>query len=290
MRSSSAISARNHIPRAATSTPKRAFDRAGESDRIGDRAVAGGPRRQLRAPRSSEAPAISASTPLWTYPSLSSRRTIVSPPAVKSKMPGLDDAGMHGADRNLMQPLALGGEESVGRNVSGRRRSRAERREDRPTSMVQPRPRIRRADRAHSRTNPVSRAPGGSPEHDRRRPMETFPLSQTKLAMAISPRCSVEQRHMDHAGVAPQSGKGPEAVAQADGQDRATDRRRPTQRGQGRLACGRMRADKASFSVGMSFPRSAKKACDMLKPGDQRRRQIDPGHQDQPEDERRSAG
>ena len=48
MRSSSAISARNHIPRGGGLDAERAFDRSGESDRIGDRTVAGGPGRQLR--------------------------------------------------------------------------------------------------------------------------------------------------------------------------------------------------------------------------------------------------
>ena len=33
----------------------------------------------------------------------------------EAKMPRLDDAGMHGPDRDLVQALALGGQEAVGR-------------------------------------------------------------------------------------------------------------------------------------------------------------------------------
>ena len=38
----------------------------------------------------------------------------------ETEMAGLDDAGMHGTDRNLVQPLALDGQEFVARRITHR--------------------------------------------------------------------------------------------------------------------------------------------------------------------------
>ena len=104
---------------------ERRFDRAREGERIGDRAVAGGaagePRRLVERSRRSSAPRC----PCAHSRAAASSRTTVSPLAVKRKWPGLDDAGMHRPDRDLVQALALGRQEWIGRRAPcARRRGR----------------------------------------------------------------------------------------------------------------------------------------------------------------------
>src|SRR3984885_9158602 len=107
---------------AANLDAQRAFDRAGESDRIGDRTVAGGPGRQLRRPieRSAGHQRLDAFMRI-SQSFLKANDRLAA--GVKTKMPRLYNAGMHWADWNLMQPFSLGRQESVGRD-SGRWRSR----------------------------------------------------------------------------------------------------------------------------------------------------------------------
>ena len=121
---------------------------------------------------------------------------------VKTKMPRLYNAGMHWADWNLMQPFSLGRQESVGRNGSGRWRSRAKRRADRPSSMVQPGPRIRRADRLIAKQilyRALEANRWGVISADRRK---LSSLAGQAGDGELAPG-SIQQRHVDHAGIAP---------------------------------------------------------------------------------------
>src|SRR5262249_46367825 len=125
---------------------ERTFDRLGESDRIGDRTVAGRPGSQSRRPieRSAGHQRLDAFVRISQSFLEADDRLAAS---VKAKMPRLYNASMHWADGNLMQPFSLGRQEHVRRDGGGRRRSPAKRRDDRPSSMVQPGPRIWRPDR-----------------------------------------------------------------------------------------------------------------------------------------------
>ncbi len=159
-------------------------------------------RAASRAARSSEAPAISRLDALVriAQPFLQADDRLAA--CVKTKMPRLYNAGMDWADRNLMQPFSLGRQERVRRNSSGRWRSSAKRREDRPSSMVQPGPRIRRADRVIPEQIPYRALKANrwgviSPD---RRKLSTFAGQAGDGEFAAG---SIQQRHMDHASVAP---------------------------------------------------------------------------------------
>ena len=66
----------------------------------------------------------------------------------ETEMAGLDDAGMHRTDRNLVQSLARHGQEFVGAGIAPRRgRPRAERRPHAPGAVIEPGPAIRNAER-----------------------------------------------------------------------------------------------------------------------------------------------
>ncbi len=124
---------------------KRAFHRPHESDRIGDGAVAGGAGGEQRGALERSArhqrvdPFVDIAEPfLEPDDRLAARR--------ESKMSGLDDSRVHRTDRNLMQPLALGGQESIGRHGGGGPLP-PQRRGNRPASVIEPRPRIGRANR-----------------------------------------------------------------------------------------------------------------------------------------------
>ena len=60
-------------------------------------------------------------------------------------MSRLDDARMHGADRDLVQALALGGQEAIGRCRRGHRYSCSQRMTDAPLIVIKPLPRIRQS-------------------------------------------------------------------------------------------------------------------------------------------------
>ena len=66
----------------------------------------------------------------------------------EAEMAGLDDAGMHRPDRNLVQALALNRQEIVGGRIAPRRRrSGAERRAHAPGAVIEPGPTVGRAER-----------------------------------------------------------------------------------------------------------------------------------------------
>src|SRR5260221_12787993 len=89
---------------------------------------------------------------------------------MEAEMAGLDDAGMDGADGDLMQLGAVGGEKGVvGSGALRRRRSlarpRGERVNDRPVAVIEPRPPVERAER-----DMAEEVEDGALEPDRARP------------------------------------------------------------------------------------------------------------------------
>ena len=84
--------------------------------------------------------------------------------AREAEVAGLDDAGVHGADRDLMQRRALRGMEDVGRAGRGCRLRPPQRRAHTPAAVVEPGPRIGRA----LRLEPVEIADGALQAQSRR--------------------------------------------------------------------------------------------------------------------------
>ena len=190
---------------------ERAFDRSGEGDRIGNRTVAGRPGRQSRRPieRSAGYQRLDALVRI-SQSFLKADDCLAG--RVKTKMPRLYNASMHWADWNLMQPFSLGRQESVWRKGSVRWCSRAKRRDDRPSSMVQPRPRIRRADRLIAEQilyRALQADRRGVISADRRKLSSL--AGQAGDGELASP--SIQQRHMDRARIAPKSGQGQKTIA-----------------------------------------------------------------------------
>ena len=113
IRSSSAISARSQTAPRRRLDAERGLDGAGEGERIGDRAVARDAAGELRRPLEVGAghqrldPLVDVAQPLLEADHRLAARG-------EAEMAGLDDPGMDRPDRNLMQALALGGEEGVG--------------------------------------------------------------------------------------------------------------------------------------------------------------------------------
>ena len=111
---------------------ERRLDGAGEGERIGDRAVAGDAAGEPRRP-------VDVGAGHQTLDALVDVAEPLLEPhhglAVggEAEMAGLDDAGMDRPDRDLVQALALGGQEAIGARAAGRRRSRAERMAARPS-------------------------------------------------------------------------------------------------------------------------------------------------------------
>ena len=105
-RSSSAISARSQTARGGDVDAERRLDRAREGERIGDGAVAGGAAGELRGLvecRAAHQPVdalVDVAEPL-----LQPHHGLAV--GGEAEMPGLDDAGMHRPDRDLVQALAF---------------------------------------------------------------------------------------------------------------------------------------------------------------------------------------
>ena len=121
------------------------FDGLGEGEGISDRAVARGARGELGGllQRRAAHQRLDALVHI-TEPLLQPHHVLAI--GGEAEMAGLDDAGMHGPDRNLMQRLAFGGEERVGRRRLRRLRL-SERMRHIPEAEIEPRPRVGRADR-----------------------------------------------------------------------------------------------------------------------------------------------
>jgi hypothetical protein len=119
-------------------------------------------------------------------------------------MAGLNDAGMHGADRNLMQPLAMHGQEGiVGRVAQGRACSAAERAFDFPGAVIKPGTVVFGAF-GHIAVKIVDRPlqpdGGGMPTADRRKAVIDHD-SRDDAGVFSDPA----QRHMHHARLRPQA-------------------------------------------------------------------------------------
>ena len=111
-RSSSAISARSQTARGGTSIWSADFDRLREGERVGDGAVARGAAGELRALVEARAghQRLDALVHI-AEPLLEPHHRLAV--GGEAEMPGLDDAGMDRADRDLVQILALDGQEGV---------------------------------------------------------------------------------------------------------------------------------------------------------------------------------
>ena len=115
----------------------------------------------------------------------------------EAEMPGLDDAGMHRADRDLVQALALGRQEGVGRRRRPALRSRAPSGcAHAPAAVVEPGPRIGqplglRPNRSRDRAlQPDRRRHGARPTEGK------WPSGQARLSTRDLGRRLVEQRHV----------------------------------------------------------------------------------------------
>ena len=195
----------------------------------------------------------------------------------EAEMAGLDDAGMDRPDRNLVQALALGG-----RNAIGRRSLR--------------RAGVRAAERLRARPSGRGRATAAlsgdavrlEPEEIADRPLEADRRrmrradrgkAPVRTVEAERPRCAaplVEQRHVDGAGSPHRPSERPArprpARPIASRQPSASTRRRAATAG------GRRPAGRLPISESSSAPSSlSEQPRDVLEPGDQRRRQVDAG-------------
>ena len=119
---------------------QRGLGRLRESERIGDRAVAGSARGQLR--RAVEARARHQRLDAFVHiaePLLQPYHVLAI--GGEAEMPGLDDAGMHGPDRNLVQAFAFHRQKGVRRGLL-RRFLFAERMAHVPEPEIEPGPRV----------------------------------------------------------------------------------------------------------------------------------------------------
>ena len=275
-RSSSAISARSQTARGGTSIAERGLDGAGEGERIGDRAVAGGAAGEPRGlvevgARHQRLDALVHIAEALLQPH---HRLAIGGEA---EMAGLDDAGMHRADRDLVQALAFGRQEGI-----GRARRRASRRAASGCARPRSRDRARAAGRAgppaRCRTGRGSRAPAGSPADAARRPTESARSGHSRVTTAIS-RARSSSSAMCTAPASPHRpssvqwpaaswlGEAPAVVVDHDARPRTMA-----------VVHGRLRSCRSARSSILS-----QQLRDVLEPGDQRRRHVDAGDQDQRE-------
>ena len=122
----------------------------------------------------------------------------------EAEMARLDDPGMHGTDRNLMQLGPFGGQEAVARFAPRRGRLGGQRMTLRPAAVIEPRPRIR----ASFRDEP--REIGDRPfEADGRR-MHAADRGVTPIRTGEAQNCdrpggTFQHGHVNHIGLGPQS-------------------------------------------------------------------------------------
>ena len=131
-------------------------------------------------------------------------------------MSRLDDAGMHRADGNLVQVLALDRQEGVGRRRPRRRAAGAERMPDVPKAEIEPRPGVRRSDRFE----PIEATNGALEPNGRRMQcadrrkclLRTVEAQHRDLTRVVS-----HDRHVHregHTGIAPQAEQRPAAFGE----------------------------------------------------------------------------
>ena len=131
----------------------------------------------------------------------------------EAEMAGLDDAGMHRADRDLVQALALDREEIVRRLVAGRTGRGGERMAHAPVAMVEPGALVRQALRVES-----EQVADGALEPQRRRVMQADAgvgiVRTIEADDADARHRRIEQRHVDGVRLAPQAEQAPLAARQ----------------------------------------------------------------------------
>ena len=182
---------------------------------------------------------------------------------VEAEMAGLDDAGMHRADRDLVHALALDGEEFRLRRRAGRRRRRLrrERRRHRPAAMVEPGAEIDRALRhdgprgrgscartAPRRGGPATARGSGRPARRRSQQHPASASSGRRHAPCAGSAQSDEQREGRLGRPAPRPAPRPAAAVSR-------------KRSKGRQPCGaprRMRSSEALIP-GSSPPRASRR-------------------------------
>ncbi len=138
MRSSSAITPRSTVARGGVPTPSAASTARANAKPSATVEIPGRPRDDARrlgevdiGQKAVDALVHVAEPLLEPRHRLAIRR--------EAEMAGLDDAGMHGADRNLVQAVTVHGQETVvDRIAPRRRRARAERRVQFPLAVIEP--------------------------------------------------------------------------------------------------------------------------------------------------------
>ena len=182
---------------------QRGLDRPRESEAVGDGAVAGDAGRESRrlVERRSHHQRLDALVDVAEALLEPNDRFAVSG---ETEVARLDDAGVHRSDWNLVQALALGGQESIGPRLLVSMIAIAERTPDAPASMVKPRPRVRKT----LRDQPV-KVMQGAFKPDRRRVQRADRGKRTSRAFDCHNgdlrRLLVEHGHVSGGSLAPQA-------------------------------------------------------------------------------------
>ena len=276
-RSSSAMSARSQAARGGASTPSAASTARAKANEYAT-VLSPDVLPASLAARSMERPRHQA-----LYALVHVSETLLQPDnrfaaCRKSKMPWLDDAGMHGPDRDLMQALTLGGQEAVGSRRRGRRNGCSQRMADAPLPVIKPRPRIRQSLRLQSEQvggRALEAQCGRMQKTDRR----VAAIRAFQADDADVPGVCIEKRHVDSSLARPKDRAGSSGlrpVVRLHGSSfSAAPRRAPT--GRGAQRDGRPGRSRSARARSFSSSASSQNVRDMLEPGDQRWRQIDAG-------------
>ena len=182
---------------------QRGLDRPRESEAVGDGAVAGDAGREPRrlVERRSRYQRLDALVRIAEALLEPNDRFAVGG---ETEMAGLDDAGVHWSDRNLVQALALGGQKGIRRRLLVSILAGAERAPRAPASMVKPWPRVRKT----LRDQPV-KVMQGAFEPDRRRVQRADRGKRTSRTFDRHDgdlrRLLVEHGHVSGGSLAPQA-------------------------------------------------------------------------------------
>ena len=191
---------------------ERRFHSAGKGEAIGDRAVAGGPRRERAA-------AVDRGAQHEGFDALMGvAQTLFEPDhrlAIRGKteMARLDDPGMHRPNRDLMQAFALGRKEPVRFPIALRLGLLCQRVAQLPAAMIEPGPPVGqphgvKADRDRgARAQAGSRAGAAVPQTENAR--QGTQWSPRRYVLAL-----VEDRHVDRRHLSPKAEQGPAALGQ----------------------------------------------------------------------------
>ena len=144
----------------------------------------------------------------------------------EAEMAGLDDAGMHRPDRDLMQAFALDRQEGVRRRRLRARLACAERMAHVPEAEVEPRPRVGRADGVEPEEIADRALEPDRRRMRARRRWDSVPSGAGEAEHGDVADRSLEQRHVHVAGVAPQAEQRRAAAASARSPAASRRRRR----------------------------------------------------------------